>query len=102
VSMPRPQFTLRVLLMAMLVVAAFFGGIHFERERRRREEARAAEQTDLGIICVIPPGRADTVMGRPQFSLKTLLWSMVLTTLAALSLLRVNNGAYPLLFSPEF
>ena len=39
--MPRPQFTLRSLLVAMLVVAAFFGGIHFERERRRRaDEAR--------------------------------------------------------------
>ena len=38
--MRRPQFTLRTLLVAMLVVAAFFGGIHFERERRRcREEA---------------------------------------------------------------
>jgi hypothetical protein len=35
--MPRPQFTLRALLVAMLVVAAFFGGIRFERylaERR--------------------------------------------------------------------
>jgi uncharacterized protein (DUF58 family) len=37
--MPRPQFTLRMLLVVMLVVAAFFGGIRFERERRRREEA---------------------------------------------------------------
>ena len=42
--MPRPQFTLRSLLVAMLVVAAFFGGIHFERERKRRDDeaARAA------------------------------------------------------------
>ena len=38
--MPRPQFTLRALLVAMLVVAAFFGGIRFERERRRREDER--------------------------------------------------------------
>jgi hypothetical protein len=38
--MSRPQFTLRALLIGMLVVAAFFGGIHFERERRRREGAR--------------------------------------------------------------
>jgi len=36
--MPRPQFTLRALLVAMLVVAAFFGGIQFKRERRRRED----------------------------------------------------------------
>ena len=36
--MPRPQFTLRALLVLMLAVACFFGGIRFERERRRREE----------------------------------------------------------------
>jgi hypothetical protein len=36
----RFQFSLRALLVAMLVVAAFFGGIRFERERRRREDAR--------------------------------------------------------------
>jgi CheY-like chemotaxis protein len=34
--MPRPQFTFRALLVAMLVVACWFGGIWFERERRRR------------------------------------------------------------------
>jgi hypothetical protein len=27
-------------MVVMLLVAAFFGGIHFERERRRREAAR--------------------------------------------------------------
>jgi hypothetical protein len=36
--MPRPHFTLRVLLVAMLVVAAFLGGVRFERERRRRAD----------------------------------------------------------------
>lgn len=35
--MPRPQFTLRALLMAILVVAAFV-----ERERRRHEDEAAA------------------------------------------------------------
>ena len=35
----RFQFSLKTLLVAMLVAAAFFGGIHFERERRRREDA---------------------------------------------------------------
>jgi hypothetical protein len=40
--MPRPQFTLRALLVAMLVVGAFFGGIRFERERRKREDEAAA------------------------------------------------------------
>ena len=29
--MPRPQFTLRALLVAMLVVAAFFGGMALQR-----------------------------------------------------------------------
>jgi hypothetical protein len=29
--MPRPQFTIRALLVVVLFVAAFFGGIHFER-----------------------------------------------------------------------
>lgn len=32
--MPRRQFTLRALLVAMLVVAAFFGGIAVERRRK--------------------------------------------------------------------
>jgi len=35
----RFQFSLRSLLVGILVGAAFFGGIHFERERRRREDA---------------------------------------------------------------
>ncbi len=39
--MPRPQFTLRALLVAMLAVGCFFGGIHFERERQRREDEAA-------------------------------------------------------------
>ena len=29
--MPRPQFTMRALLVAMLVVAAFFGGLSLQR-----------------------------------------------------------------------
>lgn len=39
--MPRPQFSIRTLLWLTLVVAAFLGGIGFERERRRREDAAA-------------------------------------------------------------
>jgi hypothetical protein len=46
--MRRPQFTLRALLVAMLVVAAFFAGIRFERERRRRED-EAAMPAQLGV-----------------------------------------------------
>jgi hypothetical protein len=33
--MPRPQFTLRALLVAMLVVAAFFGGMAVQRQLNR-------------------------------------------------------------------
>jgi hypothetical protein len=46
-AMRRPQFSIRALLILMLVVAAFFGGIKFERERRIREE-RAAQKPVLG------------------------------------------------------
>jgi hypothetical protein len=42
----RFQFSLRALLVAMLVVAAFFGGIRFERERRRREDETARLEAD--------------------------------------------------------
>lgn len=34
----RFQFSLKWLFVAMLVVGAFFGGIHFEREWRKRED----------------------------------------------------------------
>jgi hypothetical protein len=40
--MLRPQFTLRALLVLLLVVACFFGGIRFERERQRRADEAAA------------------------------------------------------------
>ena len=40
--MPRRfQFSLRALLVLMLAVACFFGGIRFERERQRREAEAA-------------------------------------------------------------
>lgn len=38
----RFQFSLKWLLVAMLIVAAFFGGIRFERERVERERLRLA------------------------------------------------------------
>lgn len=34
----RFQFSLKWLFVAMLAVACFFGGIRFERERRRRQD----------------------------------------------------------------
>jgi hypothetical protein len=37
IAMPRPQFTLRALLVLLLAVACWFGGIRFERERYARE-----------------------------------------------------------------
>ena len=33
IFMPRPQFTVRTLLVTMLVVAAFFGGMAVQRHR---------------------------------------------------------------------
>ena len=53
--MPRPQFTLRALLVAMLVVAAFFGGVRFERERRNREDDEGAMAAKPGVITLKPP-----------------------------------------------
>ena len=45
--MRRPQFSLKTLLVLMLPAACFFGGIRFERERRRREDEAAAEASIL-------------------------------------------------------
>ncbi|HET6879768.1 MAG TPA: hypothetical protein VFI31_06425 [Pirellulales bacterium] len=56
--MPRPQFSLRALLIAMLVVAAFLGGIHFERERRRREDDAIARQME-GLPLLSLPSQED-------------------------------------------
>jgi hypothetical protein len=44
--MPRPQFTLRALLILLLAAACFFGGIRFERERQRWEDEAAAAAWD--------------------------------------------------------
>lgn len=41
--MARPQFTLRALLVLMLAVGCFFGGVRFERERRRRADEAALQ-----------------------------------------------------------
>jgi cytochrome c5 len=40
--MPRPQFTLRALLVAMLVVAAFFGGMAVQKQIDKRKAAENA------------------------------------------------------------
>lgn len=46
-SIRRPQFTLRALLVVMLVVACFYGGVWFERERKLRQDI--AHWSKLGI-----------------------------------------------------
>ena len=56
--MPRPQFTIRILLMLMLVVAAFFGGIRFERERQRRAE-EAARKREVSLKFHLKRGRIE-------------------------------------------
>ena len=47
------HFSLRALLVAMLVVAAFFAGVRFERERRRRE--------DKAMVPMGPPPNTDVI-----------------------------------------
>jgi hypothetical protein len=61
----RPQFTVRALLVAMLVVAAFVGGIHFERERRRREDDAIARQME-GLPLLSLPSQGEK-RGRNSF-----------------------------------
>lgn len=45
-TMSRPQSTISAFVVATLVVTAFLGGIHFERERQRREDLSADERAD--------------------------------------------------------
>lgn len=48
------EFSIRALLILILGVACFFGGIHFERERKRREnQLPFIEQAQ---VYNIPPG----------------------------------------------
>lgn len=45
------------MLVAMLVVAAFFGGIRFERARQRRtDEAAALDAIAKSLPPFVPPG----------------------------------------------
>lgn len=48
--MPRPQFSVRTLLWLTLVVAAFLGGIAFEKERARREGEEFSERIAREIL----------------------------------------------------
>jgi hypothetical protein len=49
--MSRFQFSLKWLFVAMLVVAAFFAGIHFERQRRNRED-ESYESAPQGVLTI--------------------------------------------------
>ncbi|HVX10889.1 MAG TPA: hypothetical protein VHC22_06895 [Pirellulales bacterium] len=50
--MPRPQFTLRALLVAVLVVGAFLGGIYFEHGRKiaKRDAALVELEAEMAAI----------------------------------------------------
>ena len=65
--MPRPQFTLRALLLLMLVVAAFFGGVRFGREWQRSDEKGVAASAN------IEPDAAQAAVEQPTTGLQ--LWS---------------------------
>jgi hypothetical protein len=55
----RFQFSLKWLFVAMLAVACFFGGIRFERERRRQEDEAALSGRLLPYLeqeQTFPPG----------------------------------------------
>jgi cell division protein FtsB len=44
--MSRPQFTLRALLVAMLIVGAFFGGASWQRHELQQEILQAREDSE--------------------------------------------------------
>ncbi|HVA46406.1 MAG TPA: hypothetical protein VNH11_08535 [Pirellulales bacterium] len=60
--MPRPQFTLRALLVAMLVVAAFFGGM----VAQKRLDQRVIERSGLRLeTTTMPDGTFQTRLVDP-------------------------------------
>ena len=61
--MPRPQITLRALLVLMLAVACFFGGIWFERERRRRADEAETHAALQGRLIRYSQGICDVRVG---------------------------------------
>ena len=74
--MPRPQFTISSLLVAMLVVAAFFGGIAFE-QRQKQPDSTASPVTTVYVRLVeatnLPHGKAERLLDavRLQIELTT-------------------------------
>ena len=61
--MPRPQFTLRALLVAMLVVASFFAGAAWQNTRKSRS-AHGRFQTDY-VVPGNPPRTHSTLTEIP-------------------------------------
>jgi hypothetical protein len=57
--MPRPQFTLRALLMAMLVVAAFFGGMAWQKRLDKPDSVLMRVRVSGGPL---PEGRGETIV----------------------------------------
>lgn len=57
--MPRPQFTLRALLVAMLVVAAFLGGMAVQRERDKSRVVK--DRSKWGVGSMLNPHWTETV-----------------------------------------
>jgi Tfp pilus assembly protein PilN len=78
--MPRRQFTLRVLLALLFGAACFFGGIHFERERRRREDEASAL------------ARAQTLLDQKLREIAALRQEILSEKMRADSLLHAQDG----------
>ena len=64
--MPRHQFTLRALLVLMFGAACFFGGIRFERDRRRLAEEAAASAAKRSTIQRDIPEKTRLPLPPPQ------------------------------------
>ena len=82
ITMRRPQFSLKTMLVLMLAVACFCGGIEFERERIRRGNGifLDVDGNELVVgsgveLLVVGPGQL-SVNHRSLFTFATMLWIM--------------------------
>ena len=57
--MPRPQFTLRALLVAILVVAAFFGGMAVQKRMNKADSVIMRVRVGGGPL---PEGRGESII----------------------------------------
>ena len=62
----RFQFSLRALLVVLLAVACFFGGIRFERDRQRLAEEAAASAARRSTIQRDTPEKTRLPLPPPQ------------------------------------